>query len=500
MKSLKLDPHLKVELIPIEVIDSRRVKNSFKKLMRACVPPSSVSTGSSGDSHIYHKHVEESEWLQGLQNLLQITDAVLDLMDIEKSSVMIALEDGWDVTPQITSIAQLCMDPFYRTIKGFRTLIEKEWLSLGHRFQHRSNLTAAGQDATFTPIFLQFLDTVHQIHNQCSMAFEFNQFFLRYLAYHYVSSRFNTFVFDNEMMRFQFCSSPYGDSVHAAGDKHSSDHSDDESHPFHPGTCSSNNDGPQRGIDIFDYIDLMSSRSPMFYNFDYSPDSYRVIRPQSKLGDLEVWKFYFTEELNMGPVNYEFDLSQYEGPFAAEDIVSSIVGQHCGEYMISCFDSLPGNIAPSSFDLLMQIVQLESQLGHVPRSWNYYWDHFSKIQEEQKLPDEVYEYGNLPLVMRTPSSNVLWTSSWGAHKPYTVEVLLRGRIGNNRVHICRPKTTRIMAPNTGSKNTTTLQHRLPAISAMACFGALELESSAMTAAIIVTIGVATMHLGHAQGQ
>ena len=37
-------------------------------------------------------------------------------MDIEKSSVMICLEDGWDVTAQISSIAQLCMDPFYRSV------------------------------------------------------------------------------------------------------------------------------------------------------------------------------------------------------------------------------------------------------------------------------------------------------------------------------------------------------------------------------------------------
>lgn len=46
----------------------------------------------------------------------------------EEASVLVHGTEGTDSTLQVTSLAQIILDPTCRTIKGFQGLVEREWL------------------------------------------------------------------------------------------------------------------------------------------------------------------------------------------------------------------------------------------------------------------------------------------------------------------------------------------------------------------------------------
>jgi myotubularin-related protein 6/7/8 len=82
--------------------------------------------------------LEKSKWRKHIDLLLQGTRLIAHTIAIQHSHVLIHCSDGWDRTSQLSSLAQMCLDPFYRTMEGFITLIEKDWLSFGYMFRLRS--------------------------------------------------------------------------------------------------------------------------------------------------------------------------------------------------------------------------------------------------------------------------------------------------------------------------------------------------------------------------
>ncbi|TFY80806.1 hypothetical protein EWM64_g3204 [Hericium alpestre] len=214
--------------------------------------------------------LRRSGWLRHISAILEGTLVIVRNVHINSSHVLIHCSDGWDRTSQLSSISQLCLDPFYRTIRGFQILVEKDWVSFGHKFLDRcghlssekffvapveSSGSGGGAEAAqaffasvqnrfasnhhikeTSPVFHQFLEAVRNIQRQFPERFEFNEQFLRQLHYHLYSCQFGTFLFNTEQER-------------RTGD---------------PAPCN-------RTVSVWDYLNSESRRSE-FLNPSYQPE------------------------------------------------------------------------------------------------------------------------------------------------------------------------------------------------------------------------------------
>ncbi|KAF2029297.1 phosphatases II [Setomelanomma holmii] len=80
----------------------------------------------------------KSNWIKHISNILDGVALIARTVGIMHSHVLIHCSDGWDRTSQLSALSQILLDPYYRTMEGFVVLVEKDWLSFGHMFRHRS--------------------------------------------------------------------------------------------------------------------------------------------------------------------------------------------------------------------------------------------------------------------------------------------------------------------------------------------------------------------------
>lgn len=114
-----------------------------------------------------------------MSGLMKAAVTLVNAVERDARPVLVHCSDGWDRTPQIVALAELLLDPYYRTMEGFRTLIEREWLAFGHKFADRCGHSTGSEDQNERcPVFLQWLDCVHQLLGQYPCDFEFSQTYL----------------------------------------------------------------------------------------------------------------------------------------------------------------------------------------------------------------------------------------------------------------------------------------------------------------------------------
>uniref|UniRef100_A0A8C8IBW5 Myotubularin n=1 Tax=Oncorhynchus tshawytscha TaxID=74940 RepID=A0A8C8IBW5_ONCTS len=238
------DTYQNAELVFLDIHNIHVMRESLKKLKDIVYP-------NVEESH-WLSSLESTHWLEHIKLVLSGAIQVADKIS-GGNSVVVHCSDGWDRTAQLTSLAMLMLDSHYRTLRGFQVLLEKEWISFGHKFASRighGDKNHADQDRS--PIFVQFIDCVWQMTKQFPTAFEFNERLLMTILDHLFSCRFGTFLYN----------------------------------------CESARDTNVRSKTV-SLWSLVNSDSTSYLNPFYTPESSRVLYPVASMRHLELWVTYY---------------------------------------------------------------------------------------------------------------------------------------------------------------------------------------------------------------
>uniref|UniRef100_A0A671MHU5 phosphatidylinositol-3,5-bisphosphate 3-phosphatase n=1 Tax=Sinocyclocheilus anshuiensis TaxID=1608454 RepID=A0A671MHU5_9TELE len=188
----------------LEIPNIHVMRESLRKLKEVVYP-------TINDPH-WHSAIDATHWLQYIRLLLVGAVRIADKVESSKSSVVVHCSDGWDRTAQLTSLAMLMLDSHYRTLRGFQVLLEKEWISFGHKFAARVGHGDENHaNSERSPLFVQFIDLKCLFKMLClclslipfPTAFEFNELFLITILDHLYSCLFGTFLYNSEQERVE---------------------------------------------------------------------------------------------------------------------------------------------------------------------------------------------------------------------------------------------------------------------------------------------------------
>ncbi|KAF5300008.1 hypothetical protein FQR65_LT09264 [Abscondita terminalis] len=175
--------NIKFHFLGVENIHVMR--NSLTKIIETCEQKNpTMNSFLSG--------LESSGWLKHIKSILDTSWFIAQALE-DGINVVVHCSDGWDRTAQVCSLSSLLLDPYYRTIKGFQALIEKDWLAFGHKFSERCGHVQS-DSKEISPVFTQLLDATWQLTQQFPLTFQFNERFLLTIHDHVMSCQYGTFI------------------------------------------------------------------------------------------------------------------------------------------------------------------------------------------------------------------------------------------------------------------------------------------------------------------
>jgi len=182
------------------------VRDSYQKLCNVC-------NSKSTSDVLWNALIEDTRWLAHIRTILAASWETAYWVHVWRMPVLVHCSHGWDRTSQVACLAQLLLDPYYRTRHGFSVMVQKDFMSFGHPFHLRcahgegrsdvknNSHSSSSDEGQISPIFLQYLDCVYQLVRLYPSAFEFNTQYLLELSFHIYSCRFGNMLCDTERER-----------------------------------------------------------------------------------------------------------------------------------------------------------------------------------------------------------------------------------------------------------------------------------------------------------
>ena len=254
-----------VDLTFCEIDNIHKARSAKNSLYSLCL------SEKINDNFKFWTSLDNTGWFTFVYLLLKNADEISKKLQ-DDNSVLIHCSDGWDRTSQLSSLSQILLDPFFRTINGFAVLIEKDWLSFGHQFALRNGIsTKQSSEDQSSPIFLQFLDAVHQLLLQYPNSFEFNEKFLLFLAKVHNLNLYGTFMFNNDKHRAMY-------------------------------------NAKEKTISV--WTEIYRNVDP-YLNIYYDPNSVKILEPNFAYYNIKLWTSFFMEN-NLYLRNEKFFVNDYD--------------------------------------------------------------------------------------------------------------------------------------------------------------------------------------------
>ncbi|XP_041082933.1 myotubularin-related protein 10 [Polyodon spathula] len=171
------------------------VQAAFVRLKHICV----IDPFEESDEK-WLSSMESTHWLEYVRSFLKHSAELVHMLDGKHVSVVLQEEEDRDLNCVISSLVQVMLDPHFRSITGFQSLVQKEWVMAGYRFLDRCNHLKKS-DKVESPLFLLFLDCVWQLLDQYPAAFEFTETYLTVLSDSLWIPVFSTFLFNCPQQR-----------------------------------------------------------------------------------------------------------------------------------------------------------------------------------------------------------------------------------------------------------------------------------------------------------